>query len=205
MITRRATVPLLALPLLALPSLAHAAPLPDGYTQARTGRGKPARWELVPDPTAQGGQALAQLEADPTDYRYPLLIWPAPAAADVEISIRFKAVAGRTDRAGGIAIRLTDPDNYIVLRANALEDNVNLYRVVRGDRREIKGATTRVTSGEWHTLGVRAVGDAFTATFDGKVLFTVSDRSIPGPGRVALWTKADSVTHFDTLTLRAPP
>lgn len=92
-----------------------------------------------------------------------------------------------------------------MVRANALEDNVNLYRVVKGDRREIKGASAKVASGQWHTLGLKAEGEIFTVTYDGQVLFTATDRAMSGAGRVALWTKADSVTRFDALTIRILP
>ena len=178
------------------------SPLPDGFESARTGRGRPARWEIVADPSAPGGRAVAQTEADPTDYRFPLLSWHGLSAADVEASVRFKAVSGREDRAGGLAVRLLDADNYIVVRANALEDNVRLYRVIHGDRQQFAGASARVPAGEWHTLGLRAEGRRFTVTFNGRELFSATDAAIPGPGRVALWTKADSVTWFSGLTIR---
>ena len=71
---------------------------------------------------------------------------------DVEASIRFKAVAGQGDRAGGLAVRLTDADNYYVVRANALEDNVNRYRVVKGWRQQVAGAAVKVSPGVRHTL-----------------------------------------------------
>jgi len=73
--------------------------------------------------------------------------------------------------------------------------------VVKGAAGAIKGADTRVASNEWHTLGVRAEGDRFTISFDGKQLFTAQDNTFAGPGKVALWTKADSVTHFDMITI----
>jgi hypothetical protein len=75
-----------------------------------------------------------------------LAIYDCVNAKDVEVTVRFKAVAGRVDRAGGIAVRLIDADNYYVLRANALEDNVNFYHVVRGSRRQIRGVDTKVAS-----------------------------------------------------------
>jgi hypothetical protein len=50
-------------------------------------------------------------------------------------------------------------------------------------------------------LGLRAEGDGFTVTFDGKALFTARDKTFATAGKVALWTKADSVTHFDTITI----
>lgn len=183
----------------------RAGALPDGFTAARTGRGAPATWSVVADPAAAGGLALAQTSADPTDYRYPLGIVAGPAVANVEVTVRFKPVSGRTDQAGGLAVRVADADNYVVVRANALEDNVNLYRVVKGNRREIKGASAKVAPGQWHTLGLKAEGETFTVSYDGQVLFTATDKAMSGPGRVALWTKADSVTRFDALAIRILP
>jgi hypothetical protein len=140
--------------------LAPAQPggLPDGFQVARTGKGAPAAWSVVADPGVQGGQVLVQTSTDQTDYRFPLAIYGGVTAANVEVTVRFKAVAGRIDRAGGIAVRLADPDNYYVLRANALEDNVNFYRVVQGSRRQIHGVAAKVTSDQWHTLSLRAEG-----------------------------------------------
>ena len=109
------------------------------------------------------------------------------------------------DRAGGIAIRLVDPNNYYVVRANALEDNVNFYHVVEGTRRQIRGASARVTSDVWHTLGIKAERQEFTISFNGKSLFSVQDRTFTNAGKVALWTKADSVTSFDALEIRTLP
>ena len=88
-----------------------------------------------------------------------------------------------------------------MVRANALEDNVSFYRVVKGPREQIKGADTKVASNEWHTLGLRAEGDRFTISFDRKQLFTAQDNTFGGPGKVGLWTQADSVTHFDTIAI----
>jgi hypothetical protein len=179
--------------------------LPDGFQVARTGKGAPAAWSVVADSNVPGGQVLVQTSADQTDYRFPLAIYGGVTAANVEVTVRFKAVAGRIDRAGGIAVRLADPDNYYVLRANALEDNVNFYRVVQGSRRQIHGVAAKVTSDQWHTLNLRAEGDRFTVGFDGATLFTATDRTFSAAGKVALWTKADSVTQFDGLTIRQLP
>src|SRR5437764_1953756 len=108
---------------------------------AITGSGAPAQWELLADATAPSKRkVLAQTSADKTDYRFPLAIFDAPVAADVEVAVKFKPVAGEVDRAAGIAVRLADKDNYYVVRANALEDNVRLYRVVKGQRIQFAGA-----------------------------------------------------------------
>ncbi len=181
---------------------AEPGQLPEGFRIARTGQGAPAAWSVVDDASAPSGRVLAQTSADQTDYRFPLAIYELVTAKDVEVAVRFKAVAGRVDRAGGIAVRLTDADNYYVLRANALEDNVNFYHVVRGSRRQIRGVNAKVEPDRWHTLSLKAVGDQFAIGFNDKTLFSVADQTFANAGKVALWTKADSVTRFDNLTIR---
>jgi hypothetical protein len=178
---------------------------PTDFEFARTGQGGPALWAVTSDTSAAGGLAIEQTSTDTTDYRFPLAIYRLVSASRVDVTVRFKAVAGKIDQAGGVAVRLSDPDNYYVVRANALEDNVRFYRVVKGRREQIEGANTKVTANEWHQLGLRAEGQRFTITFDGKQLFTATDRTIAGAGKIALWTKADSVTRFDGIEIRTLP
>jgi hypothetical protein len=115
--------------------------------------------------------------------------------------VRFKPVTGTVDQAGGIAVRLLTPDDYYVVRANALEDNVRFYRVVKGKREQLGGADIKIAPNVWRTLALKAEGDRFSILYDGKTLFTAEDNTFAGPGKVALWTKADSVTHFDTIAI----
>jgi len=175
---------------------------PAGFDTALTGEGKPGRWEIVDDATADGGRALAQLNAETTDYHFPLAIYRAASGTDVEATIHFKPVSGRVDQAGGVVVRYIDADNYYLSRANALENNVTFYRVVKGNRQQLAAGGAQVASGQWHTLTLRAEGDRFTVTFDGKSLITATDRTFGGAGRVGFWTKADSVTRFDRLEIK---
>ena len=124
---------------------------------------------------------------------------------NVDVSVRIRPVMGKVDQAGGIAVRLKDANNYYVVRANALEDNVRLYAVIDGDRRQFGGKSVKVASGHWHTLRLQAVGERFTVFFDGAPLFEAIDRRITEPGRVALWSKADSLTEFVDLAIESLP
>ena len=178
-----------------------AGAAPPGFSFARTGSGGAAEWRVVADATAAAGKAIAQLSSDTTDYRFPLAVYQPIAAKNIDVVVRFKPVSGTVDQAGGIGVRLLTPDDYYVVRANALEDNVNLYRVVKGRRSQIKGASLKVADDQWHTLGLRAEGDRLTVSFDGKTLFSADDNTFAAAGKVALWTKADSVTHFDTISI----
>lgn len=178
---------------------------PPNFEFARTGQGGPGTWTVVTDPSAGGGRAIAQTSTDRTDYRFPLAIHNGITAKNVDVSVRFKPVDGKVDRAGGIAVRLLDADNYYVVRANALEDNVRSYRVVKGRREQLAGADTKVSANEWHTIGLKADGYRFTITFDGRELYTANDKTFADAGKVALWTKADSVTRFDQMQLNMLP
>jgi hypothetical protein len=171
------------------------------FTQWRTGEGDAAEWTLVADAGAEGGRAITQVSKDKTDYRFPLAIYKPFSGRDVEVSVRFKPVAGTVDQAGGIAVRLLTPDDYYVVRANALEDNVRFYRVVAGKREQLAGANIKVAPNVWHTLALKAEGDRFSISYDAQALFAAQDATFPNAGKVALWTKADSVTHFETIAI----
>ncbi len=85
-----------------------------------------------------------------------------------------------------------------------IEDNYNLYHVVAGRRRQFAGANFRVTPNQWHSLRVLVVGDQIRCYYDGALKITATDDSFKGPGKIGLWTKADSVTYFDDFEASAP-
>jgi hypothetical protein len=167
-----------------------------------TGKGGPVAWSVIDDPTAPAGpKVLAQTSKDKTDYRFPLAVFDQPVLQDLDVAVRFKPVSGEVDRAAGIAVRLADRDNYYVARANALEDNVRLYRVVKGDRQQFAGASIKVPSSVWQELRLVTRGHRFEVFLEGRSLFSAVDTTFAAAGRVALWTKADSVTSFDDLQI----
>jgi hypothetical protein len=178
---------------------------PVDFKFGRTGQGGPGQWTIVSDESSFDGRVIEQSSADRTDYRFPLAIFDPIVAKNVDVSLKLKPVAGRVDQAGGIAVRVADADNYYVVRANALEDNVRFYRVVRGRREQIDGANIKVASNKWHSLGLKAQGDKFTIEFDSKTLFTTTDKTFADAGKIALWTKSDSVTRFDQIAIGVLP
>ncbi|MBI5725990.1 MAG: hypothetical protein HZA50_18670 [Planctomycetes bacterium] len=176
---------------------------PPGFAAALTGGGGAASWVVQEDPTAPSGKRiLAQTSGDTTDYRFPICVYDGVSARDVEASVQFKSVSGKVDEAGGVIVRYRDKDNYYVVRANALEDNVRLYKVANGRRSEITGITTKVSPNLWHKLALSAKGTHFVVSFDDK-WFEADDGTFQDAGKVGLWTKADSVTYFDNLKIES--
>ena len=112
------------------------------------------------------------------------------------------------DQAAGLVWRYRDGDNYYVVRANALEGNVVLYKVEGGKRSDLKptdaglfayGVKAKVPRESWSELRVSARGSRFAVSLNGVHLFDVEDTTFPNAGKVGVWTKADSVTAFDDL------
>jgi hypothetical protein len=180
---------------------------PKGFEFGLTAKaGAPGKWVVQ----AEGdNKYLAQVDADSTRSRFPVAVVADVTAADVDLSARFKPVSGRVDQAAGLVWRFQNEDNYYIVRANALENNVVLYKVEKGKRTDLPlkgegrtyGKKAQVPSGQWSTLRVVAAGPRFEVFFNGNKLYEVEDTTFSQPGKVGLWTKADSVTQFDDVTI----
>jgi hypothetical protein len=183
---------------------------PKGFIFGLTGKGKPGVWVVRKDPAAPSApNILAQTDADPVSYRFPLCVYEGFTGKDVDVSVKYKPVSGREDQAAGIVWRYQDQNNYYIVRSNANENNVVLYKVENGIRTDLPlvgagrtyGMKARIPSGEWGTLRVVAMGSRFEVYSNGAKLYEVEDSTFPMAGKVGLWTKADSVTLFDDLTI----
>jgi len=121
--------------------------------------------------------------------------------SDADISVRFRPVSGREDASGGIIFRAKDGRNYLLVRANALENNFRLYTIVNGRRSTVASAkVTEPKLGVWHTIRVVAAGPKIQAYLNGAMLLEHQDKTF-ADGWVGLWTKADSVTEFSDLEI----
>lgn len=185
--------------------------LPRGWSVGMTHDGGAPRWEIVRDESAPSPPyVFAQLSQDRTAGRFPLAILDRISIVDGSVSVAFKTVDGAVDQAAGIVWRYQDPNNYYILRANALEDNVVLYKVESGVRQSIapKGLPSRsygvkhnIPRGRWNTLKIEFQGSSFIVFLNGERLFETEDQTFTKAGKTGLWTKADSVTYFDGFTV----
>jgi hypothetical protein len=148
---------------------------------------------------SQGGRALVQRA---TDNEFNVIVAPGGPYGNVDVSVRVKPISGREDASAGIVFRFAE-DRYYVIRANALESNFNFYYYDRG-RRQIAGASVKAPAlGQWHKLRITAAGDRIQGWLNDQMLIDQRDSRFAS-GRVGLWTKADSITAFDDLTVTPP-
>lgn len=177
---------------------------PAGFTSYATGGAPAGKWLVKEMSDAPSGKrVVVQTDADQTDYRFPVLIADKGEYGDLDTSVKAKAISGKVDQGMGLVFRFRDPKSYYIVRANALEDNFRLYRMVEGRRLQFAGANVKVSSGQWHTLRIVAKGDHIACYFDGKQLIDAQDKTY-STGKIGVWTKADSVIAFDDLTVSSP-
>lgn len=175
--------------------------LPKILEAGKTGRGTRSEWSVKQDPSAPTPpNVIAQTADQAVDFHFPYVIIRGQNYKDVTLNVQFKAISGTLDQAAGIIFRFVDADNYYVLRANALENNVILFKYVKGARSGVASAQASVPKGTWHELKVAVKGDSIQGYLDGKKVIDVKDSTYT-EGMIGLWTKADSVTYFDNFTI----
>lgn len=191
---------------------------PAGWRSALAGTGQPGDWRVVLDAAPEAAEApapgaarvaqravIGQVSTDATDERFPLLIYEERRFGDFRWTLRFKTVAGRVEQMAGVAFRLQDERNYYVVRASALGNSFRFYRVLEGQRDAPIGPSLPIASGVWHELVVEATGNRFRFRLDGQEPIPELTDSTFREGKLALWTKSDSVSYFTDLRLTYTP
>jgi hypothetical protein len=155
------------------------------------------KWGIEDVPGASHDKALVQRA---TNNAFNVIVAPGGPYKDVDVSVRFKPISGSEDASAGIVFRFFE-GHYYVIRANALEDNFNLYYYDRS-RHQITGARIKAPAlGQWHKLRITAEGDHIKGWLNEQLLIDHRDSRFTS-GRIGLWTKADSITAFDDLVVR---
>ncbi len=186
--------------------------LPAHWLGTVTGQGQP-KWTVEQDESAPSGTQVLKQSGWAPNPGFPVCLKEDTSLTDGFVEVKFKPLAGTNDQSGGVVWRARDARNYYVCRANALEDNVVLYKVDQGKRRALDivgrsggyGQKVKVAPHQWHTLRVEFAGSHFEVIFDGQHRFEVEDRAFVELGHVGVWTKADSVTLFDDFFYGSQP
>lgn len=187
-------------------------PPPPEFQARLTGTGAAPDWRIIQvaasptlpalipgTQTPASETVLAQVSEDPTDERFPLLVYEKESFNDFTATLKFRTVAGRVERMAGLAFRLVDEKNYYVVRASSLGNSFRFYKFVDGIRSAPIGPEIRIPSDEWHTLEVICRGNEIRCRLDNRdTIPPLTDTSFVS-GKLALWTKSDSVSHFGSL------
>ncbi len=140
------------------------------------------------------------------------------------ISLKFKTVAGESDRCSGILFNVKPNGDWLAIRYNDTENNVALWEFHNGIRRPVKFSDRTkpfmLDRAAWHDLKMTVDGANLKAWLDGTLALDYTLGSDPGPGRngappsadlypannpvlrppvsgrIGLWSKTDSTSMF---------
>jgi len=191
---------------------------PPGFRSVVAGEGKLGDWKIVMDevppllapltdkaPVVTRRAVLAQLNQDPTDERFPILIFEGESFTDFTLTTRFKLVGGGLEQMAGIAFRIQNERNFYVIRASGLGKNVRFYKVVNGERSNPIGPEVEIPKGVWQELKIECKGNQIRCWLNAKeVMPPLTDNTFTG-GKIGFWTKSDSLSYFaDTKIIYKP-
>ncbi|HTY87965.1 MAG TPA: family 16 glycoside hydrolase [Candidatus Acidoferrum sp.] len=192
--------------------------IPAGFHAALAGGGRPGEWKIIMDAVPPllaplSSQALvvarravvAQTGSDPTDERFPMLIYDGETFKDFSLATHFKIAGGTVEQMAGVVFRYQNESNCYVLRASALGNNVRFYKVVGGIRSDPIGPEQTVSTNTWHVLGVQCQGNQITCWLDGQLLMPPLHDDSFGAGKIGFRTKSDAIAYFgDTTVIYTP-
>ena len=136
------------------------------------------------------------------EHAYKVVLIKGVVASDLDLQVSFFPIQGNADMGGGLIWRATDDRNYYLTRANPLEQNIRIYRVIKGVRHMVLNFDQTIDVKQWHQLRVIQRGCRIQVFYDGQPVFDLCDRTLK-EGTIGLWTKSDAVTYFDDLRLVA--
>ena len=191
---------------------------PVGFTNKLVGVGRPGDWRVLMDavppslapftpgaPTVSKQAVLAQLSRDPTDERFPLLVYEGDVFRDFKLTVNVKTVGGALEQMAGVAFRLQDEKNFYALRISSLGNTFRFYRVANGVRDPPVGPVMDIAKGVWHEISVECQGNLIRLKLDGKqVIPDITDNAF-SEGKIGFWTKSDSVSYFSNIRIVYTP
>ncbi len=156
-------------------------------------------WAVVDDSGSPGGTAIQRSDADRA-AQAALAIYAPVSVINARIRTHFKLIDGSTPSAG-IALRVTGPDDYYLVRVGEDDQRISLFRVARGVSEEIAGADADIARNHWQILEVTAKDNEFTIWLDDAWVLTVFDDGKLISGQFGIWTERDDVTRFDQVEI----
>ena len=177
--------------------------LPSEFSIGTMFDGRPAGdWQvLATDRAKSPPHVLAQLMGKGAEHAYKVALIKEVIATDLNLEVSFLPISGKADMGGGLIWRAADDRNYYLARANPLEQNIRVYRVVKGVRHLLENFNQTIDLRRWHTLRVTHQGCHVNIFFDDKQVLDLCDKTFH-VGMIGLWTKSDDVTYFDDLQLQ---
>ncbi|WP_045222683.1 PEP/pyruvate-binding domain-containing protein [Desulfonatronum thioautotrophicum] len=151
--------------------------------------------------TDVGSSALSLLESIKANAYYPLAIAKKSQVAAGSISVKARCESGCVDMAAGLVFGLTNVENYLVFRIDALKGNGALFRFFNGALREMAKTELVLEPWQWYDLSIAIQGKVIRACLDNNVVLKIQVEGAV-QGLCGLWSKADATVSFKEMVLQ---
>jgi hypothetical protein len=203
---------------------------PPGCESTVHGQGQPGDWRVLLDQVPLESNALTvsplessnffttltgprtalksvvgQVARDTTDNHFPMLMLGKEQYGDFTFTTRFKIVGGDKEQMAGVAFRIQDENNFYVVRENVLTGTFYFFKYEKGVHSPPIGNNIKLNAREWHELTVQCNGAEIRLKLDGQDAMPVLSDPTYSSGRIALWTKSDSVAYFTDARVSYTP
>ncbi|MBI1770646.1 MAG: DUF1080 domain-containing protein [Bacteroidetes bacterium] len=155
-------------------------------------------WMIAADGLNKAMKQAGKNEGD----RFNICINSKLKYQNLEMEVRIKALEGEEDQGGGLVWRYQDAKNYYITRANPLENNFRVYKVVNGNRKQMESANAKMKTEAWYSIKVVITENKIECYYNGQKLLSHTDDTFPNAGLVGFWSKADAVSLFDDLKIK---
>jgi len=160
-------------------------------------------WSVMHDVTATSGPSvLSRTPSNTTDVHQPYILLRGETYANVSVSVNLKIVSGVKEGSAGIIFRFVDSENHYLLKANALENSLTLFKYTKGQLFSLAKSPAAIPSGRWHSLRVIAIGNSIQSLINGKLIIYLSDSTFR-EGLVGLSTGVDSKVSLDDFIIES--
>lgn len=176
--------------------------MPPGWSAATTNGGERPTWQVLRDTSAPTQPyVFAGFSNDPVNH-CPLAILETMSVRDADVSVRVKPLSGHPEETAGLVFRLRDANNYYLVRANAADHSVGLFKVENGQSVALAGRVRHdIPANSWSILKVSVRGNKFQVYVNHRRVLQAQDSTFERSGRVGLWTNGQSATYFDDFRI----
>ncbi|HTV40371.1 MAG TPA: family 16 glycoside hydrolase [Candidatus Sulfotelmatobacter sp.] len=193
--------------------------LTNDFQSALAGGGRPGDWKIVTDempsaftsfyasnsPVMNHIPVLAQVDTDPTDGRFPMLVYSKENFKDFTLNTQFKIISGVAEQMAGVVFHYQNESNFYVVRYSALGHNIRFYKYINGQFVDPATVDVNITPGVWHTMTVQCTGNQIYTWLDGRMVMPLTSTTTFASGKIGFWTMSDSLTHYgDTSIVYSP-
>ncbi|MGE0643934.1 MAG: hypothetical protein AB7P24_09695 [Nitrospira sp.] len=179
---------------------------PAGFVGLGREDANPAVWEVqVDQDTSSGVQRLVHSPACSLQDCVRLLVAERVRTTYPDVTVQVRAPSEADHSELGIAIAVTDRDNYYAITLQPGTGLVTTRRVTDGKVTVLGQVTAKLVPKLWHTMRVQRINflhldkGRLAVYIDGAQVAAVEDAVLPQEGQVGLIAMGPSAAEFDSL------